>query len=155
MEPENIKLGPGKLYFHTPEGPQLLGSIAEVQAIWVEDDYQTVIKAAREATFTAEVGLTPELKEAFVALGAAAACAARTMGECVQACANEFYSRLIEPLQVVLTEYNAYAWAKTAHPEWVGILNRTKKRRTRKKYRDRILRAYLEVMNRGANQRPN
>ena len=40
----------------------------------------------------------------------------------------------------------AYNWAKSAHPEWVAILNRTKKRRTRKKYRDRIRRAYyMEV----------
>ena len=38
----------------------------------------------------------------------------------------------------------AYFWACNAHPEWVKILNRTKKKRTRKKYQDRILRAYLK-----------
>lgn len=37
----------------------------------------------------------------------------------------------------------AYAWACGARPEWVTRLNRTKKKRTRKKYQDRILRAYL------------
>lgn len=36
----------------------------------------------------------------------------------------------------------AYAWATVHHPEWVNRLNRTKKRRTRKKYQDRIMRAY-------------
>lgn len=36
----------------------------------------------------------------------------------------------------------AYAWACGARPKWVRILNRTKKHRTRKKYQDRILRAY-------------
>ena len=36
----------------------------------------------------------------------------------------------------------AYAWACGAKPRWVIILNRTKKQRTRKKYQDRILRAY-------------
>ena len=36
----------------------------------------------------------------------------------------------------------AYHWAKEAHPEWVVILNRTKKKRIRKKYQDRILREY-------------
>ena len=36
----------------------------------------------------------------------------------------------------------AYCWAKEAHPEWVVILNRTKKKRIRKKYQDRILREY-------------
>lgn len=38
----------------------------------------------------------------------------------------------------------AYCWACGARPEWVRILNRTKKGRTRKKYQDRILRAYLK-----------
>jgi hypothetical protein len=36
----------------------------------------------------------------------------------------------------------AYAWACETQPKWVNILNRTKKDRTRKKYQDRILRAY-------------
>ena len=36
----------------------------------------------------------------------------------------------------------AYAWACEAQPKWVNILNHTKKNRTRKKYQDRILRAY-------------
>ena len=41
------------------------------------------------------------------------------------------------------TEFlRAYRWAEKAHPEWVAILNRTKKKRIRKKYQDRILREY-------------
>lgn len=36
----------------------------------------------------------------------------------------------------------AYNWAKKEHPEWVTILNRTKKKRIRKKYQDWILREY-------------
>lgn len=44
---------------------------------------------------------------------------------------------------IVDTEFLvAYRWAKKAHPEWVAILNRTKKKRIRKKYQDRILREY-------------
>lgn len=35
-------------------------------------------------------------------------------------------------------------WAMEAHPEWCHIMHRTKKGRTRKKYSQRILRAYLE-----------
>ena len=38
--------------------------------------------------------------------------------------------------------HNAYTWACEAHPKWVRIYHRTKKRRIAKKYRDRILRAY-------------
>ena len=37
----------------------------------------------------------------------------------------------------------AVKWAETAKPEWVRIMRRTKKRRTRKKYMDRIVREYL------------
>lgn len=52
--------------------------------------------------------------------------------------------------------YLQYVWAESAHPEWVAILNRTKKRRTRKKYRDRIRRAYyMEVVNRGESAETN
>lgn len=47
-------------------------------------------------------------------------------------------------VDVLLVERLAIKWAETAHPEWVKILNRTKKRRTRKKYTDRILKAYKE-----------
>lgn len=43
----------------------------------------------------------------------------------------------------------AYGWARGSHPEWVKILDRTKKKRIRKKYRDRILRAYLEATGEG------
>ena len=43
----------------------------------------------------------------------------------------------------------AYAWAKEKHPEWVRILNRTKKKRIRKKYHDRIMRAFMEAMKDG------
>ena len=50
----------------------------------------------------------------------------------------------------------AYIWAKSAHPEWVAIMNRTKKRRTRKKYADRIRRAYyMEVVARGESAETN
>lgn len=38
----------------------------------------------------------------------------------------------------------AYKWAERVHPEWVKIMRRTKKRRIRKKYADRIWREYLK-----------
>ena len=40
----------------------------------------------------------------------------------------------------------AFLWAETHRPEWVRIHGRTKKKRTRKKYRDRIVRAYREAV---------
>lgn len=38
----------------------------------------------------------------------------------------------------------AEIWAENTHPEWVTIYYRTKKARIRKKYRDRIMRAYIK-----------
>lgn len=38
----------------------------------------------------------------------------------------------------------AYSWAQKSKPEWVHRLNHTKKKRTRKKYQDMILRSYRE-----------
>lgn len=43
-------------------------------------------------------------------------------------------------------EARAMLWASNKRPEWLTIYNRTKKRRTRKKYRDRIMRAYEEAL---------
>ncbi len=54
----------------------------------------------------------------------------------------------LEQISAALRQYGswefvlAYAWACEARPKWVKVLNRTKKGRTRKKYQDRILRAY-------------
>lgn len=63
----------------------------------------------------------------------------------------EWAAELTTKLSVMFTTWHescifvvAYFWARDAHPEWVKILNRTKKKRTRKKYQDRILRAYLK-----------
>lgn len=38
----------------------------------------------------------------------------------------------------------AIKWAEVNRPKWVAIMRRTKKHRIRKKYADRILRAYEE-----------
>lgn len=80
---------------------------------------------------------------------------------------DEFKAKLTEALQPVIETFTeiwrtltgavtelggsdtfiwlrAYVWACEAHPKWVNILNRTKKRRIRKKYQDRIMRAYLK-----------
>lgn len=44
----------------------------------------------------------------------------------------------------ILETIRAQAWATEHRLKWVKILERTKKRRIRKKYTDRILRAYRE-----------
>lgn len=83
---------------------------------------------------------------------------AESVGELFRAVADwvSAASALLTPLLTESQWHLAYNWAKSAHPEWVAILNRTKKRRTRKKYRDRIRRAYyMEVVDRGESAETN
>ena len=40
-------------------------------------------------------------------------------------------------------ELQAWVWAEKYHPEWCAVYNRTKKRRIKKKYKDRVMRAYV------------
>lgn len=56
----------------------------------------------------------------------------------------EFYRQRIRDLAAVYG-----AWCTENHPDWVHILRRTKKKRTRKKYHDRLRRAFLEEVNHG------
>lgn len=50
-------------------------------------------------------------------------------------------------VQLEMSEWvKAYCWALDVHPKWARIYDRTKKRRIKKKYRDRILRAYRAEM---------
>lgn len=78
--------------------------------------------------------------------------ALRNFGEA----AGKVIKALVETLSSICdTEFLlAYRWAKEVHPEWVVILNRTKKKRIRKKYQDRILREYKkEVLKNGKAQK--
>lgn len=55
----------------------------------------------------------------------------------------QFVAELYIPYALANEEWEkAYLWAIAHRPKWVRIYNRTKKRRTRKKYRDKILREY-------------
>lgn len=83
-----------------------------------------------------------KLNEAFRDVGNALGELAKAVGNAIKAIAESLYARFD-------TEFClAYLWAKEAHPEWVTILNRTKKKRIRKKYQDRILREYRKRMGR-------
>lgn len=79
--------------------------------------------------------------------------AAKIMGQTCANLAAEITEKTIPALQALRAAFapNAIAerewrmaqlWAYGARPEWMKIYNRTKKRRTRKKYRDKIVRVY-------------
>lgn len=64
----------------------------------------------------------------------------------VYAALHSLSERLPDISALFSLETRAMLWASNKHPEWLTIYNRTKKRRIRKKYRDRIMRAYEEVL---------
>ena len=79
------------------------------------------------------------LDEALRKLKEAAAETARAIGEALQ----KTFETITPVIKAILNgESLAMLWASNTHPEWVAIYKRTKKARTRKKYRDRIMRAY-------------
>ena len=75
---------------------------------------------------------------------------ARAFYEFVTAAVEDLTENVFQPLSSALNQYAqenaAFRWAETHRPEWVRIHDRTKKKRTRKKYRDRIVRAYREAV---------
>lgn len=68
---------------------------------------------------------------------------------------EKFRELFIKPVAEAYRQYirdlaAAYvAWCMENHPDWVHILRRTKKKRTRKKYHDRLRRAFLEEVKHG------
>lgn len=61
----------------------------------------------------------------------------------VLASVGQTLAGLVDVLLQTFRRTAAVKWAETARPELVRIMRRTKKRRTRKKYMDRIMREYL------------
>ena len=87
---------------------------------------------------------TERLNAAFAEMGAAAAEAARAMGKFVQAAAAavnatlQGWGGLISAACIAA----AYEAAKRENPQWVHRASFSKKKRTRKKYHDKIMRKY-------------
>lgn len=80
------------------------------------------------------------LQEAVICAGKAAALFAKSIVEL----ARSIGQHLAENRELM-----AYAWAMKNHPDWVKIHARTKKKRIRKKYHNRIMRAFREAVNNG------
>lgn len=72
--------------------------------------------------------------------------AARALAEAITSTSAALAENLPDISALLSLEGRAMLWASNKHPEWLTIYNRTKKRRIRKKYRDRIMRAYEEVL---------
>lgn len=81
--------------------------------------------------------------EAWDALWEAAKDVVVAMGEAANALATSIRSVTDLCVEAALFPV-AYKYAEMAYPEYVAIYRRTKKARIRKKYHDKIIRAYLE-----------
>lgn len=128
-----IELGAGTLYLKPLDGGdpvQLQNATIEVTQIDEPDilgdcpDVARPLRVADEYTFTVEM----EPDEAW-----------KAFQELYVKPLAKLYRELIEKLAATY-----YAWCMENHPDWVHILRRTKKKRTRKKYIDRLRRAFLE-----------
>lgn len=72
-------------------------------------------------------------------------------GELVRAIIRATIDVLPFAIEAIVTNYEsiAYTWAERYHPEWMKIFRRTKKKRIRKKYHDRIMRSFREAVANG------
>lgn len=65
----------------------------------------------------------------------------RNMADALSACCQAF-TKLADSIDKAVKQVAAIKWAETAKPDLVRIMNRTKKKRTRKKCMSRIMREY-------------
>ena len=65
----------------------------------------------------------------------------KTFAECAAECAR-IISGLVKSIEEFWQNYAPYIRAEFAHPKWVHYALNSKKKRTRKKYHDRIMRTY-------------
>lgn len=87
-----------------------------------------------------------DFSAAVARMAQAAQDAVRALAEVITSAAAALAEGLPGISALFSLETRAMLWASIKHPEWMTIYNRTKKRRTRKKYRDRIMRAYEEAL---------
>lgn len=149
MPPKDIKLGPGTVYFQTPEGPQSLGSITEATAIeaeeteWAEDNPVVIKTAPEEATFTAEMKISPDVAKAFTAFGEACRQTAGALGKLFRAAVDcvVAIARGMDIAQL-LKAAKVQEALKEAPPRVRHLAQHSKKHRTRKKNINRALREH-------------
>lgn len=128
-----IRLGAGTLYIRHPETGERaqLGRLKSLEItepvkftdLDVVNPCLTVPHVDQEVTV--EIEQTPETWEAFQKL-------------CLEPLAKAWASYIKDLAQTCVT------WCKEHHPAWFHILRQTKKARIRKKYINRLCRAFLE-----------
>lgn len=133
-----IELGTGTLYMKPLEGGDLvqLGEVTPENTIEPGTDLNELTPGVHSITNTPEASFTVKMDP----------------GETWEKFQEHFSKPVAEAFRVYIGNLAAayIAWCLDNHPDWVRILRRTKKKRTRKKYTDRLRRAFLEEVNHGA-----
>lgn len=103
-----------------------------------------------EESLQPDADLPPELLDQIAQASAEIGSLWGELVEIVQVCANNLLDLMPELVRWVrryvvphVITPDAMAWALDTHPDWVKIYRRTKSGRIRKKYRDRIMREYI------------
>lgn len=148
MPPKNtIKLGPGTMYYHEPEGLSPLYALEEAPEIeaeapeWPKEN--PYIKPTKDATFTAEARISPEVSEAFTKMGEACKKTAEALVDLLRAAVGcvVAIARGVDIAQLLKTA-KVQAALNEAPPRVRHLATHGKKYRTRKKNVNRALREY-------------
>lgn len=135
MHPDEMKTKtPGQLILRTPEGLEmpLTYTMAEIQADVTDkdpDDMSPICTTWTAPEITIDLAPDPGFHEWLAGM------------------VNAYKAWLEGAKQRIVDDM--VAWAKENRPDWLRIFRRTKKSRTRKKYANRILRAYMEHLKAG------
>ena len=129
-----IDLSAGELYILHPETGErvCLGALKSLEATTTRSEYVDDLGVVNPC-----LAVPPEKLEVTIEMEPAEAW--ETFQEMV---VKPGLAAVAEMMTNMARKY--YAWCVENHPDWVNILRRTKKKRTRKKYMDRLRRAFLE-----------
>ena len=93
--------------------------------------------------------MTIDLPEDFAEKAYAVAETIRDAVELVSNYITDVWGKVHAMLSAIQEAEIAIAWARSARPSWYAIYYRTKKKRIRKKYLDRIIREYRRNLEHG------
>ena len=140
----------GSLYFQDPDKQgwtkwETRHPLPELTVDELPEDIPEVVKIQEPVELSAECIVPPDTAKLLADIVEAWERALPLILESYQILCGEIL-RIWEALVGVVdvSTIRAHIWAYRVHPEWVAILLRTKKGRTRKKYHDRILRSYAK-----------
>lgn len=134
---EPLEMGCGMLYMKTPDGQQVQLGYAMAE-ITPADEPQPV------ETEMGYINPAPPLPEISIELAPGPG-----FDEWIKSVQTAYMADLLD--KAAKAAKDCMKWAAENHPEWCHILRTTKKKRTRKKYAQRIMREYVAALHAAAD----